>query len=89
MEQINERRTHETMQSISQGFQINGLPAQLEDELFYYQQRGVRLSLNGKPSSPKGIIKAFRSNWGNYMREYLEDEAGRIAMLNFRLVRQR
>ena len=55
----------------------------LKDELKDYRKQGVRLFLNGNPSTPKCIAKACMiAEDGCYMRDYTEDENGRIARVD-------
>lgn len=61
----------------------------LKDELKEYQKRGIRLYLEGNPSTPKDIAKACMiAEDGGYMRDYTEDAKGRIAKVNFDHIRQ-
>ena len=47
----------------------------LKDELKDYRKQGVRLFLNGNPSTPKCIAKACMiAEDGGYMRDYTADE---------------
>ena len=47
----------------------------LKDELKDYRKQGVRLFLNGNPSTPKCIAKACMiAEDGCYMRDYTEDD---------------
>ena len=56
----------------------------LRDELKLYEKNGVKLYLDGVPSSPKTIAKACMiAEDGCYMRDYTEDEKGRIARVDF------
>ena len=49
----------------------------LKDELKDYRKQGVRLFLNGNPSTPKCIAKACMiAEDGGYMRDYTADEEG-------------
>ena len=48
----------------------------LKDELKDYRKQGVRLFLNGNPSTPKCIAN------------YTADEEGRIAKVNFEHIRE-
>lgn len=60
----------------------------LRKELKTYRRSGVELFLNGEPSTPKHIARACRiAEGGGYMRDYTEDETGRIAKLNFDLIK--
>lgn len=64
----------------------------LKDELKDYRKQGVRLFLNGNPSTPKCIAKACMiAEDGGYMRDYTDytaDEEGRIAKVNFEHIRE-
>ena len=61
----------------------------LKDELKLYEKNGIELFLNGEPSSPKSIAKACMiAEDGCYMRDYTEDEKGRIARVNFDRIRE-
>ena len=61
----------------------------LKDELKDYQKQGVRLFLNGNPSTPKCIAKACMiAEHGGYMRDYTEDENGKIAKVNFDFIKE-
>mgnify|MGYP004513107883 FL=1 len=61
----------------------------LKDELKDYQKQGVRLFLNGNPSTPKCIAKACMiAEDGGYMRDYTADEEGRIVKVNFEHIRE-
>ena len=61
----------------------------LKDELKDYRKQGVRLFLNGNPSTPKCIAKACMiAEDGGYMRDYTADEEGRIAKVNFEHIRE-
>ena len=56
----------------------------LKRELQVYRDEGIALYLNGEPSSPKDIAKACTiAEGGGYMRDYTEDEKGRIARVDF------
>jgi hypothetical protein len=56
----------------------------LKKELEAYEQSGIALYLNGRPSNPKSIAKACMIAEGcGYMRDYTEDEKGRIARVSF------
>lgn len=56
----------------------------LKAELKVYREQGVDLYLNGKPSSPKFIARACAvAERGGYMRDYTEDDNGRIARVSF------
>ena len=54
----------------------------LKDELKDYRKQGVRLFLNGNPSTPKCIAKACMiAEDGGYMRDY-------TAKVNFEHIRE-
>ena len=56
----------------------------LEKELKSYREQGISLYLNGILSNPKTIAKACQiAEGGGYMRDYVEDEKGRIARVDF------
>ena len=58
----------------------------LEKELKSYREQGISLYLNGILSNPKTIAKACQiAEGGGYMRDYVEDEKGRIARVDFAL----
>ena len=58
----------------------------LKKELKVYQKNGIQLFMDGKPSTPKDIAKAcLIAEGGGYMRDYTEDETGRI---DFDLIRE-
>lgn len=62
----------------------------LVKELKLYRDQGVLLYLNGEPSTPKNIAKACQiAEGGNYMRDYISDEKGRIARVDFDFVDER
>ena len=45
--------------------------------------------MDGKPSTPKDIAKAcLIAEGGGYMRDYTDDETGRIARVDFDLIRE-
>ena len=60
----------------------------LKDELDSYCERGVRLSLQGKPCSPYNIVKAYRVSEpeATYMRDYISDENGSVKAIDFQRV---
>lgn len=59
----------------------------LKKELKAYRDNGIALYLNGIPSKPKTIAKACVAAEGcGYMRDYTEDEKGRIAKVSFDFV---
>lgn len=62
----------------------------LEKELKEYRSQGISLYLDGKPSTPKNIAKACQiAEDGGYMRDYVEDEKGRIARVDFDFVQEK
>ena len=45
---------------------------------------GVPLYLNGRESTPKRIARAYRiAEEGDYMRDYIQDENGKVQGLSF------
>ncbi|MCH1981889.1 hypothetical protein MCG98_04795 [Ruminococcus sp. OA3] len=59
----------------------------LLNELKAYQAQGVLLMLNGRPSTPKAIMKAHCiAEDGAYMRDYVQNEEGRVETLQFDLI---
>ena len=63
---------------------------ELKKELKEYRSQGIPLYLNGRPSSPKSIAKACQiAEGGGYMRDYVEDEKGRIARVDFDFIENR
>ena len=62
----------------------------LEKELKSYREQGISLYLNGILSNPKTIAKACQiAEGGGYMRDYVEDEKGRIARVDFDFVKEK
>jgi hypothetical protein len=62
----------------------------LKQELRAYQERGISLYLDGLPSSPKAIARACIIAEGcGYMRDYTQDDDGKIASVSFDYVRHR
>ena len=58
----------------------------LERELKSYREQG----LDGTLSNPKTIAKACQiAEGGGYMRDYVEDEKGRIARVDFDFVKEK
>lgn len=56
----------------------------LREELKLYQKSGIQLFMDGETSTPKDIAKAcLIAEGGGYMRDYTEDESGRIARVDF------
>ena len=63
---------------------------ELKKELKEYRSQGIPLYLNGRPSSPKSIATACQiAEGGGYMRDYVEDEKGRIARVDFDFIENR
>ena len=63
-----------------------------EDDVrkIYHGSEGISLYLDGKPSTPKNIAKACQiAEDGGYMRDYVEDEKGRIARVDFDFIREK
>lgn len=61
----------------------------LKDELKDYRKQGIRLFLDGDPSTPKDIARACMiAENGGYMRDYTTDEQGRIAKVNFDFIKE-
>ena len=61
-----------------------------EKELKSYREQGISLYLNGILSNPKTIAKACQiAEGGGYMRDYVEDEKGRIARVDFDFVKEK
>lgn len=61
----------------------------LEKELKLYEEQGVVLYLDGEPSTPDHIAKACQiAEGGGYMRDYIEDEKGRIARVDFDFIEE-
>ena len=59
----------------------------LEKELKNYKKCGIQLFMDGEPSTPKNIaIACLIAEGGGYMRDYTEDEEGRIARVDFDLI---
>ena len=62
----------------------------LEKELKSYREQGISLYLNGILSNPKTIAKACQiAENGGYMRDYISDEKGQIARVNFDFVKEK
>ena len=62
----------------------------LERELTEYRSQGISLYLDGEPSTPKNIAKACQiAEDVGYMRDYMEDEKGRIARVDFDFIREK
>jgi hypothetical protein len=61
----------------------------LKDELKKYSKKGVRLSLQGKPSNAYNIIRACKvsESKATYMRDYIADETGKVKEIDFQLVK--
>ena len=58
----------------------------LEKELKSYREQGISLYLNGILSNPKTIAKACQIAEGG---DYVEDEKGRIARVDFDFVKEK
>lgn len=62
----------------------------LHRELVIYENMGIPLYLNGRTSTPERIEKAYQiAEEGNYMRDYIQDEDGRLKGLSFDFVQDR
>lgn len=60
----------------------------LRSELENYRKQGVNLWLDGQPSTPKSITKAHMiAEEGSYMRDYIQDDSGKVADIHFDLIR--
>lgn len=58
-------------------------------ELEDYRELGVPLYLNGRKSTPGRIARAYRiAEEGDYMRDYIQDDKGRVQGLAFDFVRE-
>lgn len=56
----------------------------LFQELVQYRKEGIPLWLDGTPSTPKEICKAHQvAEQISYMRDYVEDEEGKLSRLEF------
>lgn len=56
----------------------------LKKELKAYRKNGIVLFMDGSPGTPKSIAKAcMAAEGGGYMRDYTEDENGKIARVDF------
>lgn len=56
----------------------------LKKELKEFQKNGIHLFMDGRPETPKHIAKAcMAAEDGGYMRDYTEDENGKIARVDF------
>lgn len=61
----------------------------LHQELEIYREMGIPLYLNGKKSTPKRVEKAYRiAEEGVYMRDYIQDDTGKLKGLSFDFVRE-
>lgn len=59
----------------------------LKRELDFYRKRGVNLYLEGRASSPGHIARACAvAENGTYMRDYSQDEKGRLKRIDFDFV---
>ena len=62
----------------------------LRRELEEYKKQGVDLRLDGHLSSPKSISQACRiAEEGNYMRDYVRRDDGKIQEVHFQLIKKR
>lgn len=53
-------------------------------ELEEYREMGIPPYLNGRESTPGRIARAYRiAEEGDYMRDYIQDEEGRVQGLAF------
>ncbi|MDO4518875.1 MAG: hypothetical protein Q4B47_01050 [Eubacteriales bacterium] len=72
---------------ISQTKQKSKIRKRIKKELESYREQNVDLFLNGHPSSPSDIAKACQlAEGGVYMRDYTEDQQGKIVCVNFDFV---
>lgn len=61
----------------------------LRYELESYSDQGIQLLLNGRKSTPKRIAKAYKiAEEGEYMRDYIQDENGKLRSLSFDFVKE-
>ena len=59
----------------------------LETELQVYFSSGIHLLLEGRESCPERIATACAvAENGTYMRDYMQDETGRVNKINFNFV---
>ena len=59
----------------------------LETELQTYQSCGISLLLEGRESSPESIAAACMvAERGTYMRDYIQDQNGKIERIYFNFV---
>lgn len=83
------RKGGQNTENISRARKQN-LRKPLEQELKRYQSQGISLYLDGYPSTPKNIAKACQiAENGGYMRDYISDEKGQIARVNFDFVEEK
>ena len=82
---FSENRTRKGGQDTSNISQVKKKSAKsIRRELESYRDKGIELYLDGIPSTPKKIAKACQiAEDGVYMRDYTEDENGRIARVDF------
>mgnify|MGYP003235043954 FL=1 len=65
-------------------------PSPLGRELETYQTEGIPLWLNGKPSTPEEIVRACMiEEEGTYMRDYVQNERGKVERLEFDLKKKK
>lgn len=76
---------------MSQTERISGEDMQLlQKELSLYEQDGILLKLNGKPSDARTIVAACTvTEEGSYMRDYVEDDQGRFIQLGFDWIQEK
>lgn len=64
--------------------------AALLSELRQQKKCGMKLYLNGTPSTPKAIEKAHKiAETGSYMRDYIFDEEGEVKKISFDLIKEK
>lgn len=69
---------------------MNKKEENLRTELKRYKRRGIRLLLNGYESTPRAIEKACTVEEEKvYMRDYIQDEKGRVSKISFDIVEKR
>lgn len=62
----------------------------LREELAFYEKDGIILKLNGMPSNAQTIAKACTiAEEGSYMRDYVENENGRLIQLGFDWIQEK
>lgn len=84
------RKEDRVTESISRGKKKKDSIKPLKKELELYREQGVSLYLDGVPSTPKSIAKACQiAEGGVYMRDYTEDEKGKIACVSFDFIQMK